>query len=109
MPGTIHSNLNSSTAKQTFWKGHICRQAESGLTIKEYCRRNGLSLHTFRYWKRRIVGSVEEGVKVSAVEVGRFHCGDVFDLRVRTLNGHVIEVRGEFSSSDVARLVKELE
>ena len=112
MPGNS-KNLSFSTSKQALWKGHIQAQAKSGLTIKEYCRRHGLSRHTFGYWKKKlkcsIAGSKGEVMQIPAVPIARLHCGDVFGLRIWTRSGHIVEVRGEFSNSDVVELIKGLE
>ena len=97
-----------TASKYAFWRGHIQAQRKSGLTIKEYCQRHGLSRHTFGYWKKRVEVSEEESVQIPVVPIGRLHCGYDFGLRVRTSAGHEIEVKGEFSCSDVAMLIKEL-
>ena len=41
-------------AKYEFWQNHISSCENSGLTQKEYCRKNGLAIQTFGYWKRKI-------------------------------------------------------
>ena len=108
MPG-VGSTQNFSESKYGFWEGHIQAQARSGLTIKEYCRRHDISRHTFGYWKKKIGEAKERSEQISVVPIGRLHCGDFCGLRIRTRNGHIVEVRGEFSCSDVAGLIKELE
>lgn len=107
MPGT-RSKQNTSTSKYIFWKGHIQAQAKSGLTIKEYCKRHDLSRHTFGYWRKRIESAREGADQISAIPIARVQCVDSYGLRIRTRDGHSIEVKGEFSVSDVAGLIKEL-
>jgi hypothetical protein len=41
-------------AKYEFWQNHISSCENSRLTQKEYCRKNGLAIQTFGYWKRKI-------------------------------------------------------
>ena len=41
-------------AKCEFWQNHISSCENSGLTQKEYCRKNGLAIQTSGYWKRKI-------------------------------------------------------
>lgn len=36
------------------WRGRIGKQQRSGLSIRKYCRREGLSEGNFHYWKRRL-------------------------------------------------------
>ena len=39
--------------RHAFWRECIGRQAESGLTIAQFCVRKGLGVFTFKSWKRR--------------------------------------------------------
>ncbi|HDR16249.1 MAG TPA: hypothetical protein ENN79_12350 [Desulfobacteraceae bacterium] len=39
---------------RSFWQAHVRAQAASGLTQREYCRRNSISYWSFSPWKRRI-------------------------------------------------------
>jgi hypothetical protein len=39
--------------RHAFWRECISRQAESGLTIAQFCAREGLGVFTFKSWKRR--------------------------------------------------------
>lgn len=48
---------------------------QSGLSQREYCARNGLSLKSFENWRHRIRTSTEPDPPVSVVELGR-----TFDL-----------------------------
>ena len=41
--------------KRTYWKEHIERWQETGLTQAEYCRQNNLKHHQLVYWKKRFV------------------------------------------------------
>ncbi len=36
-----------------FWAGHFTKQQTSGLTLREYCRREGIEVHQFYYWRKR--------------------------------------------------------
>jgi hypothetical protein len=37
-----------------YWREHIRKQADSGLTIAEFCGRDGLSTASFHAWNRRL-------------------------------------------------------
>jgi len=41
-------------AKEACWRDRLHRQADSGLTIVEWCRRNNVSRSLFHFWKREI-------------------------------------------------------
>jgi len=40
--------------KRRFWRRHIKRQSESGLSKLAYCRENSLKENQFHYWQRRL-------------------------------------------------------
>ena len=40
--------------KSEWGREHLEAQAESGLTIQDYCVANGLPVHTFHSWRRRL-------------------------------------------------------
>lgn len=67
-----------------FWKSHLSKWAESGLTQVEYCRQHNLIRHRFAYWKKRhapnnlpvkfvqvIPGSLHESAPVLKMNVGQ--------------------------------------
>ena len=36
-----------------FWREHLIRQQECGLSISQYCQQQGLALSSFSYWRAR--------------------------------------------------------
>ena len=36
------------------WRKHIAAQAQSGLTAAEYCRRHGVIISQFLYWRAKL-------------------------------------------------------
>ena len=48
MGRTVNSDLWAA------WRARIARQASSGCTVAEYCRREGISQATYYQWKRRL-------------------------------------------------------
>jgi hypothetical protein len=38
----------------TNWAARFKEQAASGLTVKEWCSQNNLSIHTYNYWKHAL-------------------------------------------------------
>ena len=43
-----------SVEKEASWRGHVSRQAVSGVSIRAYCREYGLSEPGFYAWRREI-------------------------------------------------------
>lgn len=41
-------------AKEAFWRGALAKFAASGLTIRAFCRREGLSESAFYFWRREL-------------------------------------------------------
>jgi len=48
--------------KEADWRRHMKAQVGSGLSVGAYCRRHGLPMHGF-YWWRREVGRRESGLR----------------------------------------------
>jgi hypothetical protein len=45
--------------KHALWREHLKALKESGLSLPEFCRLNGLNLHTLRFWQKNILKSNE--------------------------------------------------
>ena len=45
---------STSAANQGKWRQVVREQEQSGLSIGEFCRKQGYALHQFRYWKDRL-------------------------------------------------------
>ena len=41
-------------AREQFWRRTVRRQQRSGLTIRDFCRREGLKDWTFRWWRQEL-------------------------------------------------------
>ena len=48
----MKSNQKIHQANLSKWTSLFQEQADSGLTVKEWCSQNFLSIHAFYYWKR---------------------------------------------------------
>lgn len=46
--------MASGTSRESFWRRMICRQAESGLSIRSWCRSNRLAEPTFYWWRKEL-------------------------------------------------------
>lgn len=47
-------NRRRDDGKERVWRARISRWRQSGLTIREFCRRNGLSEPSFYAWRREL-------------------------------------------------------
>jgi len=119
MLGTEERKAEVPEAKQTDvtpgdrrrqWQEHIEQWQSSGLTQKEYCRRNGFKWSTFHYWRKRLATS-EAAVTLVQVPVGFNGDGSVASGHGLTLllgDRYKVEIGDNFNASTLARLVDTL-
>jgi hypothetical protein len=92
--------------KRRFWEKHIERWSQSGMRQVDYCRANGLVVHRFGYWKKRLE---RPEVDVSLIPVQLPEPLPVpvekKSLNVFTPNGYKIEVNDDFDQAALRRLV----
>lgn len=57
--------------KRQYWQSVIDRYSGSGLSQKDFCRKEDISLHSFQYWNQRLRhhGVVAQGFSRVEVEV----------------------------------------
>mgnify|MGYP002636084455 FL=1 len=48
------ANYRRSVEKEAYWRGQIERQSASGLSIRRWCRENGVSEPTYYVWRRKL-------------------------------------------------------
>ena len=48
----MNTDLKIRQAKLSRWTALFHEQASSGLNVKTWCDRNGVSIHAYYYWKR---------------------------------------------------------
>lgn len=89
----------------------IRKQEKSGLPQAEFCHRQDVSLHAFRFWKYR---GVRHDARPSAIETPRLvpvrllgGVDNVLELEIR--GGRTIRVRPGFDEPTLRRLVAVLE
>ncbi|MDQ3126711.1 MAG: IS66 family insertion sequence element accessory protein TnpB [Pseudomonadota bacterium] len=47
------------TETESYWAAHLERQERSGLSVREYCGREGFSQGSFYNWRKRLASSPE--------------------------------------------------
>lgn len=50
----------SALPREQFWREHVSRWRQSGLSQSGYCRREGLKLHQLTYWRKKVDRSESE-------------------------------------------------
>ncbi len=100
-----------SNSKQVYWQEQIRNWKASGLSQKQFCRRESLALSTFSYWKRRI--EIREAQKVKfyplSVPPPITHPADSGLLLHICQRRYAIEFKEEFSPAALKKLISALE
>ena len=52
-----------SGEKERFWRGIVRRQAESGLSIRDFCAAEGISEPSFYAWRKKLRQGPDDGVQ----------------------------------------------
>ena len=96
-----------SGKKHRFWKAHISRWRNSGLSQIDYCRTNELKAHQFTYWKKRIAQPVEAGVSFVPLQItGNLPVPvEKSSFNLFTPNGYRIEIGSGFDPATLRQLV----
>lgn len=90
-----------------FWKTHLDKWAESGLTQVEYCRQHHLIVHRFTYWKARYKKS--HNLPVKFVQVVPNPTGaDSACLKLNVARGLQIEIPDHFCEDTLSRVLTTL-
>ena len=58
------ANRNRDAGRERFWRATLKRQAGSGLSVREFCRREKLGESNFYAWRRTIAERRQEKVTV---------------------------------------------
>ena len=108
------ANTQRDPNKEAFWRGAIRRQAESGLSVREFCRRDRLSEPSFHGWRRTLR---ERDARQPAPSPAFVPIVVRDDRRPESTLGLVIELRcgrllrlpGSTSAERVAEIIRALE
>lgn len=77
--GNSRRGARRDAGKQRYWGDVLRRQAASGLSVAEFCRREGLSQPSFYAWRRTIAQRSHTGAKPR----GRRGAFDFVPVRLR--------------------------
>ena len=93
--------------KYQYWQPHIMAWEQSGINQVEYCRRHGLNIKVFGYWKRKLVRK-SEGVSFVPVSIKTTHTTSArsgASLKLVTGNGYGIEIGEGFNPATLRMLL----
>lgn len=102
--------MSISAEKRAYWEQHLNTWKNSGLTQKDYCKREGLAYGSFKNWRSQLIEKSDvpapRFVEATPVEPEKaLH--NALVLQISLANGSRIGVTGQ-ASSDVVRQVLEM-
>jgi hypothetical protein len=104
---------NGRQAREAYWREQIGTCESSGLSIAGYCRRHGVAVSQYHWWKRELKRrDSERGVTPSVfAEVQMVSVAAAVSplLEVIVANGRRIGVHPGFDASTLAAMVQVLE
>lgn len=83
------------------WRGHLGQQSKSGLSVPEYCQRQGLPVANFYYWRRRVRSETSPLVPVLVQRPSTLPCS----LAIRLPNGIQLGLEGVSVGTSLAEVV----
>lgn len=106
---TQQNHKHTSSDNKRHWQVHVKALAESGLSRAEYCRRQKLSYHAMIYWQRKLSrnNSSTNSLVPICIDMGKEQAHGA-QLQVNLPGGLSIEVRNNFSSRTLTRLLATL-
>jgi hypothetical protein len=100
--------LYDSHQKREFWKNHIGRWQQGGLSQRAYCRKHALKADLFYYWRRRILSKQgAEPVCFLPVALSESFPSrqKITAVRIHAPNGFIVELDKPHDPQDVRELV----
>ena len=100
-----------SELKKVYWQQQIRDWKTSGLSQKQFCRRQSLALSTFSYWKRKVEITEPASVKFYPLSIPATipqPAGSGLQLLVGK-SRFAIEIKEDFSATALKKLLSALE
>jgi hypothetical protein len=73
----MESTVSDRSAR---WRGLLARQISSGLSVAAFCRREGVALSTFHWWKRKLVSVTRGTTSHGEAEMAKVSDYGIFDF-----------------------------
>ena len=78
------------------WRAIIRRHAISGRSAAAFCREHNISIHQFRWWRRRFKKENSQGKESGFLQLVPFSKSQHSGIHIRLHNGMFIEVEQGF-------------
>jgi hypothetical protein len=102
-----YSDLNKQE-KTSYWRNHIDRWEESGLSQAEYCRSNGINKNAFTWRKRSFASQTVPGmIRVPEKVVAALH-NQQSSLELKISKKLSITISPDFNAELLTKLLKTL-
>jgi transposase len=77
---------NSAATKKDHWRDRIAEQERSGLSVRQFCKEQGLAEHCFYGWRQRLrKQEKQEPVRFALVERGSAPHGPVMEASLELM------------------------
>jgi len=103
--------LQTRTGRREYWSGHVQQWRSSGLTQKEYCNKEGISLERLGTWKRRLDREERSGALVavpSRIVSSALHAAGPV-LRLVVDERYRVEIPDAFSAVTLEKVLRVLD
>lgn len=77
-------------SNQQVWSARVQEQAGSGLGIRAWCVREGLTESTFHYWRKRLAAPLQPATQLIALPIAGRQAEAAMELQ--TPHGYVIRI-----------------
>ena len=94
--------------RRRHWQDHIDQWQSSGLTQKEYCRRNGFKWSTFHYWRKRLQDTPTAVTLVQVPVSNNLSCQPSHASLTLILDRYKVEIGDNFNPSTLDKLMDTL-
>jgi hypothetical protein len=98
--------IMSREEKVKHWRAVIKKHAESGLSAAAFCRERHISIHQFRWWRRRFKKEVSQGKESRFLKLVPFSQPQGGGIRIRLNGGIFIEVDQGFDPHTLCSVIE---
>ena len=109
--------MKSTDKNLQIWEQRIRERIENGMTIEEWCKKNGVSKHQYNYWNHRVHALKKTGEEVTFADLTPI-LSEVDTTREKPLStsdfqiffkSFQVSVPSKFTPSSLAELMKVLQ
>jgi transposase-like protein len=103
------ANVQRDAEKERRWREVLSRQAASGLSVREFCKRERLTESQFYAWRRTIAERDGESSPSFVPVVVSDHPTSDASIAIELVGGHVLKLPASTPAAWLAELVLALE